>query len=106
MRTGDLFPNIEGICTDGAGNPIDLSDAVGVRFHMGKRGSAPKIDADAQIVDAPAGKVSYSWQPGDTDEAGTFDADFEVRWPGSLNPTETFPSTRGLLQVRFTREIA
>lgn len=68
---GQVLPAIADTITVG-GKPYDLSSATAVKFSMRRPWSAtPAIaQADANIVDAPTGKVDYAWQAGDTDEPG------------------------------------
>jgi hypothetical protein len=61
---------------------LDLTEAASVKFLMRQKNDtgAPKVDAAATIEDAEAGVVSYTWEAGDTDTAGNFDAEVEITW--------------------------
>lgn len=74
IKRGDRRPPIEAtLSVEGAA--VDLTEAGAVRFHM-----APEVNGDAEVVDAVTGQVRYSWAAGDTDNAGLFDAEFEIEW--------------------------
>ena len=61
---------------------------------MRRTGAAVVIDAAATIVTAAAGLVRYSWASGDTDTAGSYQAEFEVTYAdGSI---ETFPNSSNI----------
>lgn len=85
-RGDTLFP-FDAVLRDANGDPIDLSLATRVDFHLGRRRgqgealAALAVDAEAQVLDAPAGLVRYAWQDGDTDVAGRFLADWMVTFP-------------------------
>ena len=52
------------------------------------------VDAAATIVTAAAGLVRYSWNSGDTDTAGSYQAEFEMTYgDGSI---ETFPNSSNI----------
>jgi len=74
-----------------AGEPVNLTGAEGVEFHMTPvGGGAPKVDAAGVIVNAVTGIVKYAWAVGDTDTVGAFLGEFEVMWSGAR--PETFPN--------------
>jgi hypothetical protein len=68
--------------------PVNLDGAT-VRFLMSRRG-VNKIDRQSQIQDAAAGIVWVTFEIGDTDETGLFQAEFEVTF--SDGRIETFPN--------------
>lgn len=93
------------VLIDAKGNVVDLSNAISIRFLMRQKGSSVlKVDLPAAVVNPPGadGKVSYAWQAGDTDTAGDYDAEFEVRFPG--NKILTFPTTPKI-RIRVVREV-
>lgn len=51
----------------------------------------PKVDAAATIVDGALWKVRYDWLEGDTDEPGTYLAEWEVSFGDGAK--QTFPTT-------------
>ena len=55
------------------------------------------MDREAEVIDAAAGRVLVPFEPGDTDRAGLFVAEFEVQW--SDGRRETYP-TGGYLKSR------
>lgn len=73
------------------GDSVDLSSAAAVTFIMRKQGEVENtIENAAIITDAPNGVVEYRWNAGDTAEAGTYFAEFQVLYGDST--TETFPT--------------
>lgn len=82
-----------------------LTDATTPKFVM--RGAsepdltAPKVYADAVIVDAPTGVVRYDWAGADTDTTGVFIAEFVV-WVDDKKLT--MPSS-GTIKVVVLRDI-
>jgi hypothetical protein len=71
---------MESTLLDGNDQPLPgLGAALGVRFRMKPLdGHAFQVDAAAEVADAAAGKVRYQWAAGDTDEPGTFLAEWVV----------------------------
>lgn len=83
-------PNLVARLKNADKTPLDLSDAVSVKFTMNTEphNNPPKIDSiDATIVDAPNGVVQYEWQDGDTDTLGTFRGEFTVDWGSGIFQT-------------------
>jgi hypothetical protein len=65
----------------------DLTDAT-VRFQMRlPEGKTMKVNAQGAITDAVNGKVSYSWGANDLAQHGTFQAQWEVTYPGGKEQT-------------------
>lgn len=105
---GDTSPAIEYQLQDSDGNPVNITGFNEIRFHMRKKGvKAPKVDADTSgnvsATDAEKGKVKYDWEKGNTDEAGDFEAEWEVEYiDGTI---ETFPNRRKI-DVDIEEEIS
>lgn len=90
IKKGDTQPAIKHQLQDDTGTAVDISGG-SVRFHLKKVGaSSLKVDAAATIDDGANGKVSYSWSSGDTDTAGSYEAEWEVTYSGG--GIETFPN--------------
>ena len=100
---GDLLPAISAQLVDENGDPVDLTDAT-CKFHMSK-GGVVKVDAAATIVTPATGIVRYDWVTADTDEAGEYDAEWEVTYTTGTKPL-TFPNTATKLSILVTSELA
>lgn len=104
----DRRPYLDAICTDSAGNPLDVSAASGKSFLL-QRVSDGTLKATAgTIVAGPgggfaAGSVRYQWAVTDTSEAGDFRAEVEILW--ASGDSESFPAA-GPVLVRITPDIA
>ena len=82
IKRGDRGPSLAATMQDPDGIAIDLTAASAVKFKMGTA-----VDAEAVIVDADAGTVRYDWDEGDTNVAGTFNAEFEIEWADGRKQT-------------------
>lgn len=96
IKQGDTHPIYRATLTDGTGEVVDLTTADSVRFLMRPRdGSEATVTATATFGTKADGEVLYAWTESDTQDAGWYDAEFEVTWnPGEI---ETFPNDRHLL---------
>lgn len=61
-----------------------------MRFTMSQANTVKVDRAAMDVIDEPNGIVEYVWALGDTDTAGTYQAEVEVEWPGG--EPQTFPS--------------
>jgi hypothetical protein len=100
-KRNDLLPSITDTLTDVAGAPVNLTGAT-VRFLMRDMYRLLKVNSPAVIVTPAAGTVRYDWQPGDTNTAGAFQAEWEVTF-GSGKP-ETFPP-HGFITVAIDEDV-
>ena len=90
IKRNDTAPAFTATLRDAAGVAVNLTGAT-VRFLMrNPRTRTLKVAAAMTILDATAGRVSYAWQTGDTDEAATYQVEVEVTFgDGTI---ETFPN--------------
>ena len=92
---GDTAPDITAVIhdEDNLASIIDLSDAESVRFQM-RRADDHRytVNAAAEVIDAVAGKVSYSWGANDLSTPGTFYVQWEVTWLGGRVQTTSTPA--------------
>jgi hypothetical protein len=99
MKTGDTAPSLTSTLRDGDGVVVNLTGAT-VKLLMRKVGSRlTKVNAAAVVVSPSGGTVRYDWVAADVDEAGMYDAEWEVTFTGGAK--ESFPNGRHL-KVLFT----
>ena len=84
----------------------DISGNNDVRFLMSRVGEdALTVDdnkaGNVTVTDAANGKVKYEWQDGDTDAAGSYQAEWEVTY--SDGTIETYPND-GYLYVEIIED--
>ena len=92
LKRNDLLPAITKTLYEEDGTTVvDLTNG-STRFHMTYMNGEVKVDAAANQDDAAAGEVSYDWQVGDTDTAGTFQDEWEHTDSSGL--PRTFPVRR------------
>lgn len=101
IKQNDTSPAIQATLQNYSGNPINLLGAT-VRFHMKSFEGTIKVDRTMTITSAANGVVTYFWQSGDTDTAGTYYAEFEVTY-ADLS-VETFPNN-GSIAITITPEL-
>lgn len=94
IKQSDTSPSLQATLKDAAGTAINLNGCT-VKFHMKSLAGAVVINETMTIVNASGGVVKYDWQPADTDEAGTFYAEFQVTY--SDLSVETFPNTGNIV---------
>jgi hypothetical protein len=77
--------------------------AATVRFQMQPRGGPTVIDREAKIqnVFQPA-VVAHAWDPGETDTAGRYEAEFRVTYADGA--IETFPN-HGFIDVLIIADV-
>ncbi len=105
LKQNDLRPDLKVRLLDET-DPVDLTNATGVRILMSSRKTGLKVNAAMTIADqtieATKGVVSYAWAPGDTDIAGDYQAEFQVTWP--TGKPQTFPA-RGHVTVTIEKDL-
>jgi hypothetical protein len=102
IKQNDTQPRMLATLKDGDENVIDLTDAT-VRFHMRAVGGAVVTDAAAVVVTAASGLVRYDWSASDTEDTGSYQAEFEVTYADGT--IETFPNN-GYIRVQIGDDIA
>lgn len=98
MKRGDLRPYLPAVLEKpkpGVANPnpasaadweplVEIADATSINFVMRRKGDpAVVVKRPATIVDVASGAIEYHWQASDTAEAGEFEYEFEILWPGA-----------------------
>lgn len=101
IKRNDTAPAIQATLT-ADGSAVDLTGA-SVRFHMRDSTGAVKVDAAATLVTPSSGIVKYSWTAADTDQAGRFQAEWEVTFTDAT--VRTFPNP-GYTNVLIGGDIA
>lgn len=99
IKRGDSSPALRFVLLP---DSVSLAGAT-VRFQMRARGGGSVIDRPADILNvfAPA-VVAHLWAPGETDQAGRFEAEFRVtNMDGTI---ETFPNL-GFIEVFVTEDV-
>ena len=101
LKSGDTEPDLVVKLRKDNANVFDLSGTPTVSFYMKEVDEDTlAVDDDTNgnvsIEDASTGKVSYSWQSGDTDIAGTYFFEFAV----DDGETRTFPNN-GYGEIRI-----
>ncbi len=96
IKQGDLEPELAVTIIGADGAPADLTPATSVRLRFATTAGVELWVRDAEIVDAPTGRVAYLWQPDDTDHPGSFYAEIVVDWVGR---PQTYPPSGYLLIV-------
>lgn len=82
LKDGDRLPVLSTQLLYSNGLPISLVGASEIRFRMRRVDALTnQIDTILNITvdDATNGKVTYSWQAGDTDTAGDYLCEFQVK---------------------------
>ena len=80
IKQDDLLPEIQATLKDADDTVIDLSGAT-VKFIMtDKLTNEKKIDANAVVVNDTGGVVKYVWTGTDTDTAGNYKGEFELKF--------------------------
>jgi hypothetical protein len=94
IKTGDTLPSISSTLYNDDGTPVNLSGTT-VRFFFKKAETGTSKGGVAVLVDAANGQVRYDWKVGDTSEAGTHYAEWEVTFGSGAKAT--YPNSRYLL---------
>lgn len=81
LKQGDTFPPVDITVLNPDGLPLSLPTGTLVRFHMGTLRTGAAFLGVGEVLDAAAGRISYQWQPGDTDTPGGFLAEFQLTLP-------------------------
>ncbi len=97
MKQNDLGPVLAYQLIDPDGSPAQLS---GTAVYFNMKGKI--LRGACTITDAAQGEVEYTWQPGDTSDAGFFQCEFEVVYP--VNKPTTYPS-KGYITILIEADL-
>lgn len=100
FKRGDTRPILQATLRDLNGS-IDLTTAVVVKLLLKTADGVTAVTGNCTIVDAPNGKVTYTWVSPNTSVPGVYRGEFEITWGTGL--IETVPSGDPS-QVYFTVE--
>lgn len=104
IKKGDTRPSLEVQCLDKLTREPKPFDAVDkVRFHMERVDGNTVVDDTATVVSEDEARVAYTWNDGDTDETGRYNAEFEVHYANG--GIETFPND-GYISVTIGEDVA
>ena len=68
--------------------PLSLTGVTSTTFSMASEcGDLTISSQTAQVIDSECGVIQYSWQNGDTSEAGKYDGEFELNFSGGTKLT-------------------
>ena len=101
IKRGDTRNCIKAFLKDSHGEPIDLSDCV-VTFHMAPITLPAIINRSVHVQDRTNGEVWVVWKPGETDIAGTYQAEFKVLYKDGRK--ETFPND-GYISIKILEDL-
>lgn len=79
IKQGDTWPPLEAALKKQDGQPIDLTEAVGVKIWM-KTGVTLVETDPCTIEDAASGRVSYIFSAEDTATLGEYQLEFDIDW--------------------------
>lgn len=98
MAKGDRRPLFVVSLVDDYGEateaPVNLTTAGSAGFAMRVAGTSTQqiTRSSASITNAAQGEVTYTWGAGQTDTAGTYEADVKIWW--NDGKPETFPNSK------------
>ncbi len=99
LKRHDTWPPLRGRAEDSVGNALALVGADFLLFLM--KTGATLVSGTAVVInppDADGMNWKYVWATGDTDIAGTYQAELEIHWDEGTTPKEieTVPNDRTL----------
>lgn len=107
ITQGDTSPSLVTTLWGGS-DSIDLSNVKEVKFIMENRYEKVVIDQGLQenvnLVDASDGTVEYVFGDGQTDDVGSYSAEFEVEF--NNGSVETFPTGDNKITVEVVEQVA
>lgn len=89
LKQGDLEPDIDVELADSDGAAIDLGAADTVEMRA-LTPTGTTWQRAMTIVSSSGGVVRYTWQAGDTDDAGVYRGEVVITWTGG--EVQTFPA--------------
>ncbi len=101
IKRGDTRSCIKAVLINSDGDPTDLAGCE-VRYHMVALNRFNVLNRTIHIENAEKGEVWMVWQPGDTDVAGVYRAEFEVTHPDGRR--ETYPNS-GYISIQILEDL-
>lgn len=102
IKENDTKPILSAVLQYADGTAIDLATAT-VYFVMRDRHGTVKMVGDVTVITPADGEIEYSWQKGDTDADGFYDAEFMIVYANG--DVQTVPSD-SYLAVRVLPQLA
>lgn len=102
VKQGTAGQRLTAILTDADGAPIDITDAEVTFVLRSHTASTPTTEADAEVVTADAGLVSYTLTADDTADAGRF----LVEWRYTIGDVVGVWPTEGFQQILIAESLA
>lgn len=101
IKRGDTWPPMVLHIMAGK-DPLPLGSAAEIRVIIKKQGGSGIMLGPVAITDVGTSEVTYMWQPGDTNAAGTYRAEAEILW--SNGSVQTVPAA-GYEEIRINEDL-
>lgn len=101
IKQNDSLPTLQYRMLEADGSPVNLGETE-VEFRMGSVPHEPILVGVAEVIDEDTGLVEYTWEAGDTGNAGRFKGEFIITYPDGKRVS--FPN-HGYLDIRIESEL-